>query len=302
MKSTNKILLVVLLVLLSAFVLTKVFRSPALESSLDTEAFQLDTADVSRLVVVLPPAEGEGITLEERDTTWTVQQGEQKATVRESERENLFRSINNIKVERMVSRNQEKWNNYQVGDTTAIRVEVYNAQDAKIKEWFIGKESGGITYVRPSDESVVYAVEGNLRTRFGKEFDDWRDRTFLRLQTALINKITFDYPADSGFVLKKDGREWTIGSQKADSANVEQYLKDLEFKELSSFVNDYTPPGEAHATLTIAGGAQPLAVIRAWVHTDDEWVFTSTFQDGVYFRDPSLSAELFPGKESFLRK
>lgn len=295
MKSTNKILLVVLLVLLSAFVLTKVFRSPALESNLDTEAFQLDTARIARMVFHLPSESP--ITLEKDDSTWTVRQADKTAGVREFERRNLFRSILNLKPERMVTRKEEKWSDYQVGDTTAVRVEVYDKNNDKIKSWFVGTESGGLTYVRPADKPVVYAVEGNLRTRFGSGFNGWRDRTFLRINRALVNKLTFQYPADSGFVLEKRGRHWLINDQKADSAKVESYLSEIEFKELREFVD--APAGEPHVMVTVEGDPDGQTVIRAWKDTDEEWIFTSTLQADAYFSDRSLATDLFPGRAWF---
>jgi hypothetical protein len=247
----------------------------------------------------LPKRDQDPLTLKRNDGNWTVHQGDKSAAVRSFEIDNLLRTLSTLQPERIVSRKEEKWDQYQVSDSSAIQLVAYDEDEDKLTEWLIGKESQDGTYIRHADEPEVYALEGNLRNRFTKNFNDWRDRTFLKTTRALINKLKFNYQADSGFVLEKRGREWMIGNQKADSASVDRYLKKIQLKELNAFHDEFSPASEPLVTLDIEG-SKPQATVKAWKGKGDEWILTSSLQEGVYFKDPSFAGELFPGKEWFL--
>lgn len=302
MKNTNKILLVVLLVLLSAFVFTKVLRSPALESNLDTDAFQLDTAEIARIELRLPEND-DPLTLERNDSAWTVRQGDKTARVRRAAMNNLFRTLAIMKPERVVSRKKEKWDSYQVGDTSAIRTLAYNRKGTEVGGWFVGKASQGMTYVRPSSQNEVYALEGSMRNLLNKSFNDWRDQSFLRMPRQSIDKITFRYPADSGFVLlKNDAGDWVIGTEKADSAKVENFLSLIQSKDLAGFADDFSPEKEPDIAMSVEGNSMSPVTVRGWKASPDEWILSSSLQHGVYFSDKTLATDLFLGKKDLLQR
>src|SRR5690606_11731904 len=125
-------------------------------------------------------------------------------------------------------------------------------------------------------------------------------RTFLRVEKSLIDKITFRYPADSGFVLQKESSRWLANGLTADSARVETYLEKLRSKELSGFVNDSKPSADPDIVLDIQGPAYQQSV-QAWNGGDGEWILTSSFQPGVYFNDDGFADELFPGHPWFTK-
>ncbi|HEX8038447.1 MAG TPA: DUF4340 domain-containing protein, partial [Chryseosolibacter sp.] len=223
MKNNNKILVVILLVLAAAFVLTRVFRAPGLETNLDQDVFKVDTASVAAIKFRKPDDENE-LTLTKNKTGWVVQQASRSAAVEPYQIRTLLQTLSNLRPERMVSRKKEKWIDYRVEDSTALLVTALNEGTEKIAQWAVGKENAGTTYVRPADETEVYSIAGNLRSRFDKTFNDWRDKTFLRVKRDLVGKITFRYPADSGFVLENNSGKWTVDKQQADSAKVAVYL------------------------------------------------------------------------------
>ena len=298
-KRTNTILLTVFLALLTAFVLTKTFRSPSRESNLNAEVLRVDTAKLEMIRVSLPAGSKE-LVLTRNDSSWTVRQEQKTANVGNHNLDNLLRLLNDVKAERMVSRTQSRWGDYEVGDSSAIRMEAFTSGEEEIAGWLIGKQSAGLTYVRPAGQDEVYAVEGNLRAHFEKDFNDWRDKLFLRMDKAFISKVRFGYPSDSSFTVEKKDNTWMIGNEKADSASIDSYLNKMQSKDLSGFADDFTPDGPPDVTVEYFSNEVPHAVVKAWRGPENNWILHSSLQEGVYFRDAAFSAELFPAKKELL--
>lgn len=298
MKKNNKVLLIVLLALLAAFILTRVFRAPARESNLDKEIFHVDTTDIFRLEIQAAGTEAP-LKLTRSDSGWQVQEGQKTAMTDRSQVKSLLRTLATVEPERIVSRTEKKWNQYQVGDSATLRLTAFNRDGGEVAAWRIGKEQRGSTFIRPASEEEVYAIDGNLRTRFNKDFNDWRDKTFLRVKRNLIDKIAFRYPADSGFVLEKKSGAWRVGRQKADSLKVAQYLAKIQSKDLRSFADEYAPAQNPDVTLTIEGNGTETT-ISGWKKSGRQWILSSSLQEGVYFSDSTFTADLFPGKQALI--
>lgn len=299
-KHTNRILLVVLFVLLSAFVLTKVFRSPRLESNLDTNLLRIDTGKVATIRLYTADREERAITFKRNNNAWTIQQQDKNVGVQRYQVNSLLQTLSDIRPERMVSRKKEKWDDYQVGDSSAFRMVAYNGEMEELANWNIGKQSQGMTYLRPGSAHEVYAVEGSLRTRLHKGFDEWRDKSFLRIDKSFINNIAFRYPSDSSFVLEKKDRAWMIGNEKADSAKVEDYLYQMQSKDLTSFADGFSPSGEPDVTVMFMSDSALHAEVKGWKQPGGKWVLSSGLQEGIYFRDSTFMKDLFAGRKAFL--
>lgn len=291
----NKSLLAVLVALVAAFVFTKVFRTPALKSNLDAKAFAVDTARV-RSISVQRPGDPE-IIIEKAAGTWTVKEENKQAKAERYAIDNIMRIFASATPERIVSRNKGKWNTYQVDDSTSIHVTAFDGDKTSIADWHVGKQAQGSTYVRRTGDETVYALEGTIRSTLENDFDDWRDKTFLKFDPASITAVKFQYPADSGFVLQKNNAAWMIGNQPADSAKVERYLQRFRSRSLSAFA-DTPPAAEPEITLSLETN-QGTGVIKAWKEDDDRWILHSTTQEGTYFIDGRIDDDLFVGKVAF---
>jgi hypothetical protein len=158
---------------------------------------------------------------------------------------------------------------------------------------------GGVfTYVRLSDQDEVYAVEGFLESTFDRSYNDWRDKAFLRLKQNTITKVSFTYPADSGFVIEKRDKKWWLNNTEADSAKVKSYLAQLEYKNATSFTDDFSGKASPQVVIQFNGVAGNLATVQAWKRTDD-WVINSSHQKEIYFSSKGLESVL-ERKKNFL--
>src|SRR5690349_6356915 len=192
----NKILIIVLLVLAVAFVLTRVFRSPARESNLDADALKVDTSGIEKIQLYPAADERREVTLTKEGKQWKVSRDEVNSNANAERVETLLSRLATLKPERIATRKEEKWNDYQVSDSTGTKVVVFTGSDEqKLK---VGKENMGVTFVRKGDDDEVYAVSGSIASAFNLKFDDWRDPLLLQIMKDAVQKITFKYPADSG--------------------------------------------------------------------------------------------------------
>jgi hypothetical protein len=177
-------------------------------------------------------------------------------------------------------------------------------QDGKTTEIFFGKstysQGGAYTYVRLSKEDEVYAIEGFIDSHFNRTYNDWRNKTLLKLNQADISKITFNYPADSSFVLEKRDSVWFAANAKAADAKVNSYVSQLSFKTLNDFADGFSSAEKPTLTLQIESKNGVLATVQGWKN-GEQWILTSSTQSGVYFSAAqSIAQELLAAKGKFL--
>ena len=295
-KFSNKILVVVFLVLIGIFVGSKVLLAPARESNLDSDALAIDTASISSILFYNHEDSGD-LMLEKGSDSWTVSRDGKRYRAREASVNSFVSALAEIEPQRVASRKKEKWEDYQVGDTSAIRVTIQDVDSDDATTLFIGKETAGNTFVRTDAGNEVYVVEGYWRQKVDKDFNEWRDPALLRLKKELITKIRFEYPADSGFVVEKNPT-WMIGGTKADSTAVENYLGQLRSKDHREYADTFAPDRTPDVTVTFTGDKEET-VVKGWNTAFYEWVINSSHQPDVYFMDKTMSLprSLFIGKE-----
>jgi|GEM_PF-471371 len=317
-KMNHKILIGILVLLLAGFGLSRLLRAPRLESNLPQNLIKMDSAEVSQ-VKLYPVVEGlQEVSLVREGKKWVVKKDNRSYAAEQSSVIGLLGYLAGLEPQKMVSRKKEKWNGYQVGDSST-RVVVMKDDDV-VAEVRIGKtdfaaapSSGGFqnpygggfgnpfTYVRLEGEEEVYTVSGFLEPSFNRTFNDWRDKSFLRLCQADITSLRFSYPDSSFNATLKNGR-WFIDQIATDSAAMKNYLSQLEFKNATNFSEDPDPTTPALFTLAIGGKNSELATVKAW-NAGSDYVLSSSLQPGVYFTSAGsgLMGAIFAGKKSFLR-
>lgn len=308
-KLNNTWLIAALVVLVGAFVVSRFFRAPGLESNLRQQLVQLDTAAITQLRV-RPASGGEEISLQREGVNWKVTQGSKSAFADRSAVNAALSSLSALKPLRMVSRKKDKWNDFQVGDG-GTQVAVYEAdrQESNLhigKTNFVQNQQGGFggayTYVRVGDEDEVYAIDGFLESSFNRTYSDWRNKNFLRVSRDAVSKITFTYPADSSFVLEKKDSVWVVNGQPAAIAPVDTYLGHLAFKNLNNFADDFQPTGAAPVTIKVEARGGPLETIEGWPLPNGQWAFRSTQQPVIFTSEGSSAIrDLLRGKTYFMK-
>jgi hypothetical protein len=314
-KINNKVLIIGLAVLVGIFVVSKIFRSPKLESNIRKELVGLDTADITEVRMTSAGDQPATIKLMREKNKWMVIQEDKSYPADKSAVNSLLSTVASLNAERMVSRKQDKWDSYSVGEKSTI-VSVYEG-GSKATEFRVGKTgfnqnpaSGGFgqqgqgieayTYVRMADEDEVYSVNGFLEATFNRTVNDLRDKSFLRFSSDNVTKVTFTYPADSSFVLEKRDTVWFVAGRVADKMKVTNYLREISLKSESSFADGFTPPITPTAKIQIEGSSGPFATVEGWKQ-DTGWYLRSSRQPDVIFlsTDQNAVSRLFVGQSKF---
>jgi hypothetical protein len=187
------------------------------------------------------------------------------------------------------------------------------AHGKKVADFHIGKlgltpGSGGrmpggtYTYVRLSDENEVYTVDGFLEPTFNNSFNEWRDKTLLKLNKDDIVKLSFNYPADSGFVATKRDSVWYVGNDLADPSKVDRVIQSFSSKYLTEFADGFTPKAAADAVIQVDGKSGNLVTLEGWKAENSEWVLSSSLQKGIYFssKGSSVITDILIGRKKLL--
>ena len=294
----NKILLIVLVVLLGGFLVSKMFRTPALESNLPTDLFGVDTTKITE-VHVNPEVERGEIKLVRHGEEWSLQKGDKTADPELALIKNALGGLQYVRPTKMMSRRKEKWSEYKV-DSTGTHVQVYD-EDEVLADWWIGKAGSGEVYVRLNDKEDVYAIRGMMRNYFNKGFNDWRDKTFIRIEPDTITKITFQYPVDTGFVVAKADTLWTINGQPADPLKVSRYLNTVQYKSLTEFADNFSPVVSPDVTIVFESNGVSMQTVQAWKQEEDRWIMGSSGKQGIYFSNEgsTIIKDLFQAQKDF---
>lgn len=299
-KLNNKILIGALVGLVGIFALSRWLRSPGLESNVKKELVSLDTASINEVRIKPANYKPLEVILKREVNKWKVFNNQQQAETEIGTVKSMLGVLKDLKVQRLASRKKDKWDTYQVGENGTL-VSIF--QNGKQTDIHFGKsnygQGGATTFVRVGNKEEVYAVEGFLDSHFNRTYNDWRNKTFLRLNQSDIAKVIFNYAGDSSFVLEKRDSVWFAANQKADDSKVNSFLSQLSFKTLNDFADGFTSTEKPTATLQIESKNGVLATVQGWKN-GEQWILNSSFQNGVYFSTTqSLVKDLLVGKGKF---
>src|SRR5688500_9060166 len=103
-RSNNKILLIVLILLVGGFILTRVLRSPALEKNMEENLLKIDTAKITEIRISPSAQKNEEIKLIRNSNVWKVQRKDLTAAAENRSLKNAIGTLAAIHPDRVVSR------------------------------------------------------------------------------------------------------------------------------------------------------------------------------------------------------
>lgn len=248
-KKKNFIILISLLVILVVIVIiTKVSDNKKQDRTFNRELFAVDTASISE-VSFISKKDNKEIKILSNSNTWELHCDGQIYPIDNEYVLNLMNEFGRIKIERIASRDDSKWSEFQVGDSLGINVKIscHNQEPLNI---VVGKYSVQqsnnqyqrsmefSSYLRLADEKEVYAVKGGVAFFFSNGLDAFRDKKLVKVNKTDITKIVFNYPSDSAFVLTKENDNWLVNNNSVDSMEIDNYLNMISNLSAYDFVEE----------------------------------------------------------------
>jgi hypothetical protein len=316
----NKKLFYILAGLLVILLLTVVVKIPKEKATLKERLVAVDTADVVKIVITPGVQKGKPFEFVKQDAKWTVRQDNVVSEPAKGAVTGIFTAILGIKPQSLAAIGEAKWTEYELTDSLATRVSLLNSRGREIAGMMIGKFTyrqvnnpyayggnniEGSTYVRIPGEEKIYAVEGFLALSFNGDFNDWRDKSFLRCKKDDIIKVTFTYPDDSSFVLSKKDSNWNVNNLTADSTNTSNYLNTLASVNGQDFRDGYKPVPFPEYQLVIEGNNLLNVTVKCYSgEKEGEFILNSSLNPDVYFASSKdeLFGRLFKSKSYFLKQ
>lgn len=300
---TNRQLALFLLAVLTLYGLSLGFGGSA-ERTFDKTLSVLDTAQVQALRI---EQNGQSLRLSRTGTGWQVElpNGELAPTA-DGKVARALGSIATLEAQRLVSRSEEDWREFQVGDSAGTRVQVQAGEQAL--DVYVGRfeyQPGGMmSYVRLAGAEETYAVSGYLQPTFAANANEWRDKTLLPKGSQQWQQIRFAYPGDSAFALVKDSAgTWRLADQPAlalDQTEVSAYLTGLGNLKGQTFAPQ-APSGKPAKQLSLQTPQGPITV-SAYPDGQGGYLIESSANPGAYFTGEAggVFEKLFVSRASLL--
>ena len=292
----NRTLLVIFLLLLGVYGATKLFsRKGSSDRSFKTELIQIDTANVTSIVLQPKTDDFAEIILKKEGTQWLATQGNVTTKATSNAILSLLRTLTLIKTERVAAKSKEKWNEYEVAEGQGSRVKVYDGSTL-LEDFIVGRFApnqqmqNGTSFVRLSSEDEVYAVQGFLSFTFNQGFNSFRDRGLLQLTPADITYFSFSSPDGTAININKTNGQWFYETTPLDSTKVANYLSNISNTSGNEFADDFDELQSTHLlnnTLTISGNNITSPIIIKSYATDNEelpYVIQSSQNTDALFR------------------
>lgn len=140
----------------------------------------------------------------------------------------MLRSWSDMRVVSMAGRVQDVAAKYDLGDSTADRLTI-EAGDGT-HELIVGRHTASeaqMTVVSMPGEDRAYAVDGLLGLYADQTYGEWLPKYLVTGNPRNWRRLTFNFPADSGYVMERAADQWLIDGSPADTARVARYLRSL---------------------------------------------------------------------------
>ena len=316
-KLNPKILLGGFAVLLIIVVLVKLNQRKSGDRSFRSEIVSIDTAKVSQIVISAKPAgKEEKVILEESGDKWQVKKGDVVYNADKTMVDRLIEQLVSMTPQRVAATSRDRWSEYQVTDSAGVYVKVKGGSKT-LAEVIIGKfsyqqptnpydrQGKMTTYVRVEGEKEVYAVDGFLRMTFSTDAGSYRNKSVISGDKSNWTRLKFSYPADSSFILEKQGTNWMAGGIMADSALVAQYLSQISRMTSYNFIDttlDVSDVPEFKLEIEGDNMVSSIKVEAFEADTTNKYLLTSNQNPGTFFSgsQSGLFDKIFvPGKEFF---
>jgi len=295
----NRRLFYILGTLLLILAVTYFVKIPRERSTLTTTLVKFDTSQVARIIIKPKSPEGKEFEFFKETNEWKIKQGNIISRPRSAAVTNILTDLLDIKPSGLVAVEKSKWPEYDVTDSLGIRVTAENKKGKTLADVVIGRFSykpvqnpyggygggsiDGVSYVRLYNDEKVYAVDGFLTFSFTGGFDDYRDKTLIHATRSDITKITFSFPADSGYVLEKRDNKWYIGEIPADSARTSDYLSDICYADGEKFADGFSPASQPVYKADIEGNNLLSITIKCYRRDDGQLILNSSLNPDAWF-------------------
>jgi hypothetical protein len=172
---------------------------------------------------------------------WQVTQNSQTYAASTDAVKKLLDKAATIKIETVASRNPKNFAAFEVNKEKGIEITILDAKNNSLAALVVGKSGPDLfsTYVRNKASNNVILTPGMLKTDFGKDLSEWRDKAIYRLKPEDITEyMVIDNMTTH---LKKENDIWQAvkpGLSDVNQETVEEAVRNFSKLEAAGFASD----------------------------------------------------------------
>jgi hypothetical protein len=289
----NKWLSIILGILIVLFILTK-FSNRKTDKTFNPNIILLDTMAVNKIFI--SPKSGDAFTLDKSGINWQLNLDNKLIAANGSTVKSFLNNIQKIKADRIVTKNEERWKDYEVEEENATKIELFNKNE-KLMGLIIGRFNfdqmtrSATSFIRLENKPDVYAIDGFASMSLSSDASAFRNKEILNLRKEDVTRISIN-TAFGKKSIQLDQNNW-VGEDgsMADSSLVLNYLNTIANINGSEFDDVFNEQGQQPISqLTIEGNNMVAsAIINCYqsTSTDGSFVIQSSLNPESYFQSDS---------------
>ena len=291
MQVNNKLLAAIFFTLLAIWIVRKTACKPT-QCSFRSHITVIDTSSVDRILLWPKGENGEQITLT-KNPAWMVSDGSKTVKADPSRVNSILGQLVNIPVKQLISKNPDRQKDYEVDMASGKIVEIYS-NDQLIDKLIVGRFNfnqqtrSGVSYARKDGEDDIYSVDGFISMSFDTDFNSFRPRQLLQLQSQDLKSIRLTALGQSTTIQKGIDQNWDMNGLSLDSTAMAQYASSITNISGSSFYDGTAPSSAADYSISYQGDNMIGGItIDAWNNTDssDPFILRSSQNDAFFTSD-----------------
>lgn len=312
----NSKLLIVFVILIAVFLLVRYFNNTRTKGNFDPNVINLDTAEITEILLYPQINNQQEIRLFRDNNIWKAQKGALSVNAKKPTVMALIIGIQNIKPTRLAGRTEEKWEKFSVNDSLASKVKIilkngeeiglligkFSYKQALQKNPYQQQGFQTISYFRVEGQDETYATDDFLTMTFNRDFNAFRDQTFLKTKSENIRKLSFKMPGDSSYYLIKVDSVWMLDSYKTDEAKVKQLISKLGMNNQNQFVDSLKMENDPEYSLVIEGDNMNAIKIESFELDSSNVLMKSSMNEEALFKvaKSGLFNDLFKSPDFYL--
>lgn len=305
-KKNNSRLLIIFIILLALVVFLFTRKNGNKERSFNQDLTSFKTENINSIVLYPKSLKGQSIHIKKENNSWVIDANNKTYRADNRNITMMLNSLSDLKAESLVGNSKDSWKKFEVDDSLASRVQLFN-NNKKMADIYFGKFSftqprSMSTYVRVAGHKQTYKVDGFLGGEFNRKVNDLRDKTIINDNIANWTKIKFNYPADSSFVLTNSNGKWLLNGTPADSAAVASYINSSKNRNGEKIidVSDSTALTNLYQLTIERKNLDPI--ILSVKKDGNKEILQSSENKGAWFDDQYLVQQLFASKSKFEKR
>ncbi|MCX6257391.1 MAG: DUF4340 domain-containing protein [Bacteroidia bacterium] len=300
--------LLIIFVILLVFVIGSFFLKKG-ESSFRNELVTLDSARVSSIVFTPKVTGKKEITLSGEGNNWKMLYDGKTTDADVKLIQQIISEIKHIRAERVAATGEDKWKAFDITDSAGIHVKVMQGNKTAA-DFVVGKFSYNqasrtpYSYLRIKGDKEVFSIAGYISMLFNRQPNLYRNKVIVDSKRNTWTKLAFHYPADSSFVMSKQGTQWMVDGIATDSNKITGFLNSLAQLRSTSFVDDVKKPlSPAEFSLQIEDDKSGLITISASpADSINKQIITTSMNKDAFFSGAkeNLFSKIFVPKSRFI--